>query len=83
VARAIRALLAQSSVMPSKSKQTNAAGSLPALVSVREIAEATGLSTKTVRRLIAAGKLPAVRLGPRSLRVERETVLELLREGVE
>jgi excisionase family DNA binding protein len=65
------------------SKRSNAGGALPALVSVSEIAEATGLSTKTVRRLIAAGKLPAVRLGPRSLRVERETVLELLREGVE
>jgi excisionase family DNA binding protein len=51
---------------------------LPTLVSVSQIAEATGLSNKTVRRLIAAGKLPAIRLGPRSLRVERDAVLALL-----
>jgi excisionase family DNA binding protein len=60
-------------------QRSNTPAGLPALLSVSQIAEATGLSTKTVRRLIAAGKLPAIRtLGPRSLRVERDAVLELL-----
>jgi excisionase family DNA binding protein len=69
--------------MPKHSNKVhhNATG-LPSLVSVGQIAEATGLSAKTVRRLIAEGKLPAIRLGPRSLRVERGAVLEFLSTGV-
>jgi excisionase family DNA binding protein len=51
---------------------------LPALVSVAQIADETGLSAKTIRRRIADGTLPAHRLGPRCIRVERDAVLELL-----
>lgn len=35
----------------------------PRLLTVREVADRLGLSTKQVRRRIAAGDLPAVRLG--------------------
>lgn len=56
----------------------NSAG-LPALVSIRQIAEAANLSRGRVRKLINEGKLPAIRLGPRCIRVERDAVLELLK----
>jgi excisionase family DNA binding protein len=36
----------------------------PRLLTVRGVAERLGLSTKQVRRRIASGQLPAVRLGP-------------------
>jgi excisionase family DNA binding protein len=37
--------------------------SLPRLYSIPEVADAVGVSTKTVRRWIKAGALPAHRLG--------------------
>lgn len=52
---------------------------LPQRASIAETAEYLGVSTKTVRRYIADGKLKAVRLGPRLIRVERSSVEALMR----
>ena len=38
-------------------------------LSLTDAAEVVGQSTKTLRRRIAAGALPAYRFGPRSIRV--------------
>lgn len=44
------------------------------LVSITEAAEILAVSTKTVRRYIAAGDLDAVRLGRRTIRVRVESI---------
>ncbi|KQW47596.1 hypothetical protein ASC77_14215 [Nocardioides sp. Root1257] len=44
------------------------------LVSIAEAAEILGVSTKTVRRFIAAGNLEAVRLGRRTIRIKTESL---------
>ena len=46
--------------------------------SLADAAERTGVSTRTLRRLIAAGALTAYRLGPRILRVDSADVDRLL-----
>jgi excisionase family DNA binding protein len=51
---------------------------LPALLSITQVADATGLSTKTIRRRIADDTLRAHRIGPRAIRIERDSVLALL-----
>jgi excisionase family DNA binding protein len=51
---------------------------LPAMLSISQVADATGLSTKTIRRYISAGTLRAHRIGPRVIRIERDSVLTLL-----
>lgn len=52
---------------------------LPSMLSMSETAHVLGLSERTVRRYIASGQLRAHRLGPRMIRVERESVSGLLR----
>ncbi|CAA79412.1 helix-turn-helix domain-containing protein [Fromanvirus L5] len=52
---------------------------MPPRASIQETADYLGVSTKTVRNYIADGRLKAVRLGPRLIRVERESVEELMR----
>lgn len=42
----------------------------PAYVSIEEAARIAGLSTKTIRRRIADGSIPAFRFGPRSIRIK-------------
>lgn len=56
----------------------------PAWLSLDQAAEVCGVSTKTVRRWISAGILPAYRLGPRVLRVnarDLETLGRLIPAG--
>lgn len=48
----------------------NTAPVLPRLYSVRDVAEAMGVSSKTVRRWIKAGALPVHRLG-KQLRISQ------------
>ena len=50
------------------------------LISLAEAADALAVSTKTVRRYIAAGELDAVRLGRRTIRVRVDS-LDLLIDG--
>ncbi len=44
----------------------------PRLLTLAEAAEVLRVSAKTVRRRIEGGDLPAVRLGPRTLRVRED-----------
>ena len=48
------------------------------LVSLAEAAEMLGVSSKSVRRYIAAGDLDAVRLGRRSIRIRTEAIDQLI-----
>ena len=51
---------------------------LPALLDITQVADATGFSPKTIRRRVADGTLKAHRIGPRCIRIERDSVLALL-----
>lgn len=53
----------------------------PARWTIPDTAEYLGTSPRTIRRLIAAGKLPAYRYGPRLIRIDPEDV-NRLREPV-
>jgi excisionase family DNA binding protein len=50
---------------------------LPARPSIQQAAAWLGVHPKTIRRYIAHGRIKAVRVGPRLLRIERESLLEL------
>ncbi|WEK62093.1 MAG: helix-turn-helix domain-containing protein [Candidatus Microbacterium colombiense] len=49
---------------------TNAAPVAATWISVRQAADLMSCSTKTVRRLIARGALPARRIGTRMIRID-------------
>ncbi len=49
------------------------------LLTISEAAAYTALSTRTIRRRISAGDLPAFRVGPRSIRVRHDDLEHLLR----
>ena len=51
------------------------------LLTVGEAARQLSLSERTVRRMIAGGDLPAVRLG-RAVRIRQEDVFYLVRSGL-
>lgn len=48
-------------------------------ISITEAAQYLGVSTKTIRRYIATGRLTGYRAGPRLLRVDRTELDGLLR----
>jgi excisionase family DNA binding protein len=43
-------------------------------ISIQEAADTYGLSDRTIRRYIAAGRLTAFRIGPRLIRLDPEQV---------
>jgi excisionase family DNA binding protein len=45
---------------------------------VADVAEYCGITIRTVQKLIADGRLPAVRIGPRIVRIRRSDVERLL-----
>lgn len=47
-------------------------------ISIQDVAEQFGVSTRTVRRYIAAGRLTAYRVGPRLIRLDPDQVREQL-----
>jgi excisionase family DNA binding protein len=49
------------------------------LISIGQAAAYAGVSTKTLRRRIADGTIPAVRLGPRAIRVRPGDIEAALR----
>jgi len=49
------------------------------MMSISETAEHLGVCPKTVRRWIAEGRLKAVRLGPRLIRVDRDSIMALMK----
>jgi excisionase family DNA binding protein len=51
---------------------------LPTLLTIAQVADATGFSPKTIRRRVSDGTLRAHRIGPRMIRIERDSVLGLL-----
>jgi excisionase family DNA binding protein len=61
-----------------RSNMLHASTGLPALLTISQVADATGLSTKTIRRRISDRSLTAHRIGPRAIRIERDSVLALL-----
>jgi excisionase family DNA binding protein len=50
---------------------------LPAKLTIQQAAAWLGVNEKTVRRYIAQGRLKAARVGPKLIRVERESLLAL------
>jgi excisionase family DNA binding protein len=66
-----------------KTKQKPTDGALPPMLSVRQAAEFTGVNVKTIYRRILDGDLPAVRFGPRCMRIRREDLLSLLTPGAD
>lgn len=52
---------------------------LPRRVPLQMTAEYLSVSVKTVRRYIADGRLKAVRMGPRLIRVDRDSIEKLMR----
>ncbi|MGC9974404.1 MAG: helix-turn-helix domain-containing protein [Gaiellaceae bacterium] len=56
---------------------------LPLLLSAREVGRQIGRSPDRVYELIAAGELPAIRIGPRGIRVPRQALLDWLERKAE
>jgi excisionase family DNA binding protein len=81
VADRVRYCICMDTKTPARSKKLQPTG-LPALLSVEQVADATGMSHKTIRRRVADNTLRAHRIGPRLIRIERDSVLELLRSPI-
>lgn len=50
---------------------------LPKRMSIRQASEYHGVCDKTIRRMIADGRLRAYRVGGRTIRVDRDSLLAL------
>lgn len=48
------------------------------LITLDDAAEMLAVNTRTIRRYVSSGDLPAFRLGPRHIRVKHDDVLALL-----
>jgi excisionase family DNA binding protein len=59
-------------------KRNNNHADLPLFLTKAQVSEATGISERTIARRVDDGTLKATRLGPRLLRIERDSVLEWL-----
>lgn len=53
----------------------------PALLTVAAVAERLNVSLRTVRGWIAAGRLDALRLGPRCVRIDERALARFLAEA--
>ena len=60
-----------------KRKRTTPTG-LPELLTIEQVADATGMCQRTIRRRIADNTLRAHRVGPRMIRIERDSIMALL-----
>ncbi|WP_197502003.1 helix-turn-helix domain-containing protein [Mycobacterium sp. E2733] len=61
-----------------KTNQTTTEGLLPPMLGPKQAAEFGGVDVKTIYRRVQDGTLPAVRFGPRCIRIRREDLLKLL-----
>jgi excisionase family DNA binding protein len=52
---------------------------LPQMLTIAQAAEAYGCAEKTIRRRISDGSLLSYRVGPRLIRVDRDSLLALAR----
>ena len=59
-------------------RHTAAKGPLPPMLNPTQAAAHAGVNVKTIYRRIEDGTLPAVRFGPRCIRIKREDLLKLL-----
>lgn len=50
--------------------------------SISEVAEKLGVSSRTIRRRVNEGIIPAKSFGPRSTRIDRETLIKLKTHGI-
>lgn len=64
--------------MPKSQTQTSQPHE-PEYLAPKQAAELVGVHPLTIRRAIASGDLPAMRMGPRIIRVKRSDVLAMLR----
>jgi excisionase family DNA binding protein len=55
---------------------------LPSSPSIQQSADFLGVSYNTIRRRITDGTLRAYRVGPRVIRVDRDSLIELARSQV-
>jgi excisionase family DNA binding protein len=67
---------------PGRSNKLHASTGLPALLTIDQVAVATGFSNKTIRRRVSDGTLLAHRIGPRAIRIERDSVLALFAQPI-
>lgn len=49
------------------------------LISLTQAAETLGVDPRTIRRYIAAGRLPAYRIGPRLIKIDAADLAKLVR----
>jgi excisionase family DNA binding protein len=61
-----------------RTQRSTTDGALPPILSTRQCADYAGVDIKSIYRLIEKGDLPAVRFGPRCMRIRREDLLALL-----
>lgn len=47
------------------------------MLTIQDAAAAFGLSHKTIRRWVACGRLQAYRVGPRAIRVDRDSLMKM------
>ena len=73
----ISAVADRSLISPVK-RHEPATGPLPPLLNPTQAAAHSGVAVKTIYRYVENGTLPAVRFGPRSIRIRREDLLALL-----
>ncbi len=55
---------------------------VPDVLNVSRCAEVLGVSAQTIRRLVASGELPSIRVG-RSVRVTKAALLRFVGEGAD
>ena len=55
---------------------------LPPLLKIQQAADAVGMSYPTIRRRIADGTLQAFRVGPREIRVDRDSLIKLASQPI-
>lgn len=65
--------------MPEKQSRNRRERRHPELIGLQEAADRCDVSYRTIRRYIASGRLDAVRVGPRVLKVAADDVEQLLR----
>jgi excisionase family DNA binding protein len=53
--------------------------SMPEVYTIQQSAELAGVTTQTIRRRISDRTLKAYRVGPRAIRVDAQSLLEMLR----
>jgi excisionase family DNA binding protein len=51
-------------------------------MSIKQFSERAGIDPRTTKRFIAAGRIPAIRLGPKIIRIPGEAAERILTQGI-